>query len=125
MQLRCLNFFTGALAFASLCASPAIATAANIVANPLCPDNTAFFDPTLPPSINLPPGFTASVFAARLNMPTGIAFVGNANNFQVYVLESGHGLPSPCNDEASWPGGTFAANNAFTPDILVFNKNGN
>jgi len=128
MQLRCLNFFTAALAFASLCAAPAIATAADIVANPTplpqCGDNTAFFNPRLSPSIDLPGGFTASVFAAGLNMPTGIAFVGDASNFQVYILESGHGIPSVCNDEAAWPGGTFAADNPFTPDILVFNKNG-
>ena len=87
-------------------------------------DNTAFFDPTLPPSINLPPGFTASVFAKGLNMPTGIAFLGNASSFQVFVLESGHGLPSACNDESVQQGGTFATNNPFTPDILVFNQNG-
>jgi glucose/arabinose dehydrogenase len=86
--------------------------------------HTAFFDPTLPPSINLPPGFTASVFASGLNAPTGIAFLGSASSFQVFVLESGHGLPSVCNDESMQPGGTFAANNPFTPDILVFNKNG-
>jgi hypothetical protein len=87
-------------------------------------NNTAFFDPTLPPSINLPPGFTASVFASGLNAPTGIAFLGNASSFQVFVLESGHGLPSACNDESLQPGGTFATNNPFTPDILVFNQNG-
>src|ERR1700746_142868 len=69
-------------------------------------------------------GFTASVFASGLNAPTGIAFLGNANNFQVFVLESGHGLPSVCNDETAWPGGEFSANNPFTPDILVFNQNG-
>ncbi|MDE3158445.1 MAG: hypothetical protein KGM92_06725, partial [Acidobacteriota bacterium] len=39
-------------------------------------------------------------------------------------LESGHGIPSACNDESLQPGGTFAANNPFTPDILVFNQNG-
>jgi hypothetical protein len=87
-------------------------------------NNTAFFNPTLPPSINLPAGFTASIFATGLNAPTGIAFLGNASNFQVFVLESGHGLPSRCNDETAWPGGEFATNNPFTPDILVFNQNG-
>jgi hypothetical protein len=86
--------------------------------------NTAFFNPILPPSIGLPAGFTASVFASGLNMPTGIAFVGNSRNFNVYVLESGHGLPSVCNDETAWPDGEFAANNPFTPDILIFDKNG-
>ncbi len=67
-------------------------------------NNTAFFDPTLPPSINLPPGFTASVFVSGLNAPTGIAFLGNASSFQVFVLESGHGLPSVCNDEIAVAG---------------------
>ena len=42
----------------------------------------------------------------------------------MYVLESGHGIPSRCNEQGSFPGGEFAANNPFTPDILVFNKNG-
>ena len=87
-------------------------------------DNTANFNPTLPPSIVLPPGFTASVFAQGLNQPTGIAFLGNSSSFQVFVLESGHGLPSVCNDETLWPGGVFDINNPFTPDILVFNQNG-
>jgi glucose/arabinose dehydrogenase len=116
-----------ALVFAPLVALSATATA-QTVSNPStapdCMNNTAFFNPSLPPSINLPPGFTASVFAAGLNMPTGIAFLGNANSFQVLVLESGHGLPSVCNDETAWPGGVFDVNNPFTPDILVFNKNG-
>jgi hypothetical protein len=124
MQLKRLHTF---IAFAPLLSLPAVAEAA-IVVNPTplpqCADNTAFFDPTLAPSIDLPAGFTASVFASGLNMPTGIAFRGDANNFQVYVLESGHGIPSVCNDETAWPGGEFAANNPFTPDILVFNKNG-
>jgi hypothetical protein len=57
-------------------------------------------------------------------MPTAIAFLGNASSFQVFVLESGHGLPSVCNDETLWPGGEFDINNPFTPDILVFNQNG-
>ena len=90
------------------------------VANPLCPAETALFDPGNGQDINVPPGFTVSVFAEGLNMPTGIAFLGNKNNFQVYVLESGHGLPSRCNEQGSWPGG--ASNNPFTPDILVFDQ---
>jgi hypothetical protein len=94
------------------------------VANPLCPTETAFFDPGNGGDIHLPPGFTVSVFAKGLNMPTGIAFLGNSNNFQVYVLESGHGLPSKCNEQGSWPGGVFDPANPFTPDILVFDQNG-
>jgi hypothetical protein len=127
MQLKHLGILCTACSAGSflLCSA---ATAEQLVANPTnkpdCMSNTAFFDPKSQPLIDLPEGFKASVFASGLNAPTGIAFVGDANNFQVYVLESGHGIPSVCNDEAAWPGGTFAANNPFTPDILVFNKNG-
>jgi glucose/arabinose dehydrogenase len=124
MQLR--SFAAWVMA-APLLALPTV-TEAQTVSNPStapdCMNNTAFYNPTLSPSINLPPGFTASVFAKNLNMPTGIAFLGNATNFQVFVLESGHGLPSVCNDEMAWPGGPFDTKNPFTPDILVFNRNG-
>jgi hypothetical protein len=115
------------LAAVVILAMPAVSkaqTVANPSTAPDCMNNTAFFNPQLPPSINLPAGFTASVFASGLNTPTGIAFRGNSSSFQVYVLESGHGLPSVCNDEMAWPGGPFDMNNPFTPDILVFNQNG-
>ena len=102
-----------------------VAAQAAIVANPLCPANTAFFNPGTGQGINVPQGFKVSVFASGLNMPTGIAFRSAGAGFEVYVLESGHGLPSACNDESKMPGGTFAANNPFTPDILVFDQNGN
>jgi hypothetical protein len=124
MQLR---GFAAWVMVAPLLALPTV-TEAQTVSNPStapdCMNNTAFYNPTLPPSINLPPGFTASVFAKNLNMPTGIAFLGNSSSFQVFVLESGHGVPSVCNDEMAWPGGPFDINNPFTPDILVFNQNG-
>src|SRR5215813_11792325 len=124
MQLR---VFAAWVMVAPLLALPTV-TDAQTVSNPStapdCMNNTAFYNPTLPPSINLPPGFTASVFAKNLNMPTGIAFLGNASSFQVFVLESGHGLPSVCNNEMAWPGGPFDIKNPFTPDILVFNRNG-
>jgi glucose/arabinose dehydrogenase len=127
MKLKYLSASTAAGVLSPLLLLPAVAQAA-VVANPTpspqCGDNKAFYNPTLPPNIVLPPGFTASVFAAGLNMPTGIAFRGDANNFEVYVLESGHGIPSVCNDQSLWPGGEFATDNPFTPDILVFNKNG-
>jgi hypothetical protein len=73
-----------------------------------------------------------------LNFPTGIAFrrtdggkssdpaVDNYGKplgaFEVYVLESGHGLPSKCNEQASFSGS--ASENPFTPDILVFDQDG-
>jgi glucose/arabinose dehydrogenase len=87
--------------------------------------NVAFYSPGTGKDIVVPEGFKVSVFASGLNAPVGIAFTGNKNNFQVYVLESGHGLPSRCNDE-TLPiyGGEFSSTNPFTPDILVFNQNG-
>jgi hypothetical protein len=127
MQRKRLYTLAALCAFGPLVGLPAAAhaaTVANPSTSPQCMSNTAFFNPQLPPSIVLPPGYTASVFAMGLNMPTGIAFLGNASSFQVFVLESGHGLPSVCNDETLWPGGEFDVNNPFTPDILVFNQNG-
>jgi len=57
--------------------------------------------------------------------PVGIAFKGDRDHFEVYVLESGHGLPSVCNDETSAVvGGTFSPTNPFTPDIKVFDQHG-
>ena len=127
MQSKRLYTLAALCAFGPLVGLPAAAhaaTVANPSTSPQCMSNTAFFNPQLPPSIVLPPGYTASVFAMGLNMPTGIAFLGNSSSFQVFVLESGHGLPSVCNDETLWPGGEFDVNNPFTPDILLFNQNG-
>ena len=126
MQLKDLRVRPVVAALASLLAFPTAAYAAT-VANPLCPDNTALFDPDSGQDINVPAGFKVSVFAKDLNFPTGIAFLGNAQHFEVYVLESGHGLPSPnCNDQSAPSlGGDFDANNPFTPDILVFDETGN
>src|SRR5205085_8439295 len=122
----CRRSIRGA-AFAPLLGLPAIgqaATVANPTPSPQCGDNTAFFNPGLPPSVVLPPGFTASVFVASLNAPTGIAFRGDENNFEVYVLESGHGLPSVRNDQSLWRGGEFASDNPFTPEMSVFSRHG-
>lgn len=102
---------------------PTVAAAAT-VANPLCPNNTAQFNPGSGEDIVLPSGFKVSVFASGLNFPTGIAFLGNAQRFQVYVLESGHGLPSRCNDQSAFGTGDFDPKNPFTPDILVFDQTG-
>ena len=112
------------LAQAVLTTLPGAMAMAATVTNPLCPVETASFDPGNGGDIRVPEGFTVSVFAKGLNMPTGIAFLGNKNNFQVYVLESGHGLPSRCNEQESFGGGAFDPANPFTPDILVFDQNG-
>jgi len=102
-----------------------VAAAPTTVANPLCPDNTALFNPDSGQDVVLPDGFTISVFKAGLNFPTGIAFRGSGKGFQVFVLESGHGLPSRCNDQAAFGSGDFDPTNPFTPDILVFDQDGN
>lgn len=105
-------------------AMPGIAPA-QTVENPLCPDNTALFAPDQGQDIVLPSGYKVSVFKAGLNFPTGIAFLGSASKFEVYVLESGHGLPSRCNEQSAFGSGDFDPKNPFTPDILVFDQNGN
>jgi len=97
--------------------------------NLLCPGEDVAFNPGNGEDIVVPPGFKVEVFAKGLNFPTGIAFRGEKNNFQVYVLESGHGLPSgsgahSCNDEAAWQTKGLPGRNPFTPDVLVFNQGG-
>lgn len=112
------------------------------VANPICPDNTALYDPGKGQDIVVPDGYTVSVFAAGLNFPTGIAFrrtghregdphhffdrdsERHPNRFEVYILESGHGLPSRCNEQGSFGSGQFDPTNPFTPDVLVFDQDG-
>jgi hypothetical protein len=102
----------------------AVVAEAVVKVNPLCATETAFYSPGNGEDIIVPAGFTVSVFAKDLNFPVGIAFLGNSHKFDVYVLESGHGLPSICNDETTVVGGTFSATNPFTPDILVFDQSG-
>ncbi len=114
------------LASAATCAlllTPHISAAAT-VANPICTDNTALFDPGNGEDIVIPSGYQISVFSSGLNFPTGIAFRGDSSHFEIYVLESGHGLPSVCNEQGSFGSGEFDAANPFTPDVLVFDESG-
>src|SRR5712691_13443969 len=85
--------------------------------NPVCPNERAFFNPGNGEDIVVPSGYKVEVFARDLNFPTGIAFRGNRNNFQVFVLESGTGLPGRCNNNAVVPlsTGPFDPDNPFTP----------
>jgi glucose/arabinose dehydrogenase len=106
-----------------VCMLPAIAVAGT-VANPICPTETVQFNAKTGSDIMLPAGFNVSVFASGLNFPTGIAFLRHGNGFDVFVLESGHGLPSRCNEQGSFGTGAFDQKNPFTPDILVFNQSG-
>jgi glucose/arabinose dehydrogenase len=109
---------------------PAAMAGAATVGNALCPGEAVSFNPAAGQDIVVPAGFKVEVFKTGLNFPTGIAFKGSADRdnddrgkFEVYVLESGHGLPSRCNDEAKWQTMGLGPN-PFTPDILVFNQNG-
>src|SRR5438132_86654 len=117
---QALSFTFASALFLTL---PAFAVAAT-VANPLCPNNTALFNPDTGSDIMRPSGFKVSVFAKGLNFPTGIAFLRHGERFDVYVLESGHGLPSVCNEQSKFGSGDFDPKNPFTPDILVFNQSG-
>src|SRR5205814_3870118 len=100
---------------------------AAVVANPLCPAETALYDPGHGQDISVPSGYVVSGFASALNFPIGIAFrATSGGNFEVYVLESGHGLPAGnnCNDEAVFQQTFPGQANPFTPDIRVFSSNG-
>ncbi len=95
-----LNALAAALLLAGIGATAPAALAATLK-NPVCPVETAFYSPGNGEDIIIPAGFKVSVFAKDLNFPVGIAFRGHKDKFEVYVLESGHGLPSRCNDETS------------------------
>jgi len=94
--------------------------------NPNCPLETVLFDPGTGQYIAVPRGFKVSVFAKDLNFPTGIAFVGNKNKFQVLVVESGKGLPAGnnCNANQFDLNLPFSATDPFTPDLMVFDDHG-
>src|SRR5258708_29531363 len=120
-KIRRLGYLAGVLASTL----PAVAEAAT-VPNPLCPRESVSFNPGNGEDIVVPQGFRVSVFASGLNFPTGIAFLskGESKEFEVFVLESGHWLPSRCNEQDSFGSGMFDPANPFTPDILVFNQVG-
>jgi len=121
--IRVSVMLTALVTFAIL-HQPGTATAATVT-NPECPTEAALYNPDNGQDIVVPDGYTVSVFAKDLNFPTAVAFRGNKNSFEVFVLESGHGLPSRCNDETSAVvGGVTSPTNPFTPDILVFDQNG-
>jgi glucose/arabinose dehydrogenase len=98
--------------------------AAETKLNAACPTETAFYDPGTGQDIAVPEGYKVEVFAKGLNFPTGLAFLGGEHDFKVLVVESGTGLPSDCNNNARPPYSKFTNDNPFTPDLLVFDKNG-
>jgi hypothetical protein len=123
-----MSFKTGrglgcALVIPVIAALPGTAIAAN-VGNPLCPGEEVSFNPGNGEDIVVPAGFTVSVFAKGLNFPTGIAFRGNSQRFDVYILESGSFPASKCNCGVVWQAQGLPGN-PFTPDVLVFDRNAN
>ena len=106
MRLDRYPILTAALLFAPVLVQPKMA-AAQIVKNPLCHAETVIYAPGHSQDIVVPPDFQVSVFASGLNMTTGIAFLGNKSHFTVYVLESGHGVPSISNDQTKIGTGNF------------------
>src|ERR1044071_5313396 len=75
------------LALAGMAAVP-VAAWAQTKSNPVCPNETAHYNPGNGEDIAVPKGFKVEVFARDLNMPTDIAFVGNKDRFKAYVLRS-------------------------------------
>jgi hypothetical protein len=115
-----------ALALASLGMAP-LAAGAVTLSNPICPAETAPYNPGNGEDIVVPAGYKVSVFARGLNFPTGIAFrAKDHGRFEVYVMESGHGLPAGnnCNSEVTFQASFPGQFNPFTPDVKVFNNNG-
>src|SRR5919109_1604052 len=92
-----------------------------------CQGNVVNYNPGNGEDIVVPEGYKVERFSKiDLNFPTAIAFIGDRHNFKVLVLESGHGLPSRCNDRTDPAyGGPFSTTNPFTPDIVVLDKDGN
>ena len=109
-----------AFLLASWLVLPTVAEAAT-VGNPLCPAEEVLFNPGNGEDVVVPEGFTVSVFVSGLNFPTGIAFRGNSEHFEVYVLESGVFPTSRCNDGVAWQSKGLPGN-PFTADIRVFDQ---
>jgi hypothetical protein len=131
---RFSRLIIGLLALVGIVGSPPSGHAGtpNPAVNAACPREAVFYNPGNGEDIVVPEGYKVEVFAKDLNFPSGIAFRGSQGNFQVLVLESGHGLPSRCNDNVPQPplnpnafGGAFSSSNPMTPDILVFDNKGN
>src|SRR6266850_7619264 len=122
-----LSRIAAALAVAGMAAAPVAALADGV--NPNCTGESVFYNPGHAEDIVVPKGFKVEVFARGLNFPTDVAFTGSKDDFKVYVLESGTGLPGKCNnndtDALKAKGiGKFSAANPFTPGILIFDNDG-
>ena len=97
-----------ALAFAGILVSSSLASAV-VLGNAACPGEQVIFDPGRGQDIIVPPGYKVEVFASGLNFPTGIAFKGNDRRFEVFVTESGTGVPGQCNGAEFFKANTHGA----------------
>jgi hypothetical protein len=114
----------GSVVLAGIVVHP-VTAAPVIVGNAACHGEEVFFDPGNGEDIIVREGYRVEVFAKGLNFRRQSPSPRTKNQFRVFVLESGRGLPSRCNDnEDSAFGGKFSATNPLTPDILVFDQNG-
>src|SRR5262245_54397498 len=99
------------------------------VGNPACPGEEVFFDPGNGQDIFVPSGYKVELFASGLNFPTGIAFKGDSGQFEVYVTESGTGVPGQCNGaeffKANAPSTIPDSDNPFLPQVRVLDNSGN
>jgi glucose/arabinose dehydrogenase len=111
-----------AVALAGMAVVPAAAWAQGTNEN--CLEESVYYNPGNGEDIIVPRGFKVEVFARGLNFPTDVAFVGNKDDFKVYILESGTGLPGKCNTNVGVYGGAFSPDNPFTPDIVIYDDNG-
>lgn len=93
--------------------------------NPICPEESVFYNPREGQDIVVPLGYKVEAFITGLNFPTDIVFVGSATDFKALVLESGTGLPGRCNDNRAVPRvGKFSPANPFTPGVSIFDERG-
>src|SRR5438874_10712792 len=92
-----------------------------------CQANVVNYNPGNGEDIVVPEGYKVERFSKiDLNFPVAVAFIGHRYDFKVLVLESGHGLPSRCNEnDDPNNGGKFSPANPFTPDIMVLDRHGN
>src|SRR5258705_13973916 len=76
-----LKPLAAALLLAGIAAAP-LAAWAQTKSNPVCPTETAFYDPGRAEDIIVPKGYKVEVFAKGLNFPTDVAFVGDKHSFK-------------------------------------------
>ena len=117
---------TAALAFAPLLALPAVAQAA-VVANPICTDNTAILQPNPAAQHRSSRRVHGVGFRLRPELSDGNCVPRRREaTSSVSSWSPATAWRAVCNEQSLWPHcwRTFARTTRFTPDILVFNRNG-